>query len=154
MNRDDLSPDTLMIIDLAKELGISPLDLFAYWLKTGEIKNIAISIVFNDDNELKVDFNNSSLEANISQNSEILPESPHLNKDNVDGISLPKNASNVTQKIYDNIPDTSFCSKTTSFSKGTIHIKDGQKSNVKIGAYVYTTGDILPKLHMHPSKIR
>ena len=36
------------------------------------------------------------------------------------------------------------CPRETSFTRGTILIKPSQVKNVTVGAYVYTTGDILP----------
>ena len=69
MEAKNIMSDTLMVAELAQELGISPLDLFMYWINTGEIKNVSISVVFQNEEEIKVDFCQDTIEEIINQSS-------------------------------------------------------------------------------------
>ena len=154
MKREELSSDALMVAELAKELGISTLDLFIHWIKTGEIKNITLSVVFNDDDELKIDIDKNSLEEIIKPDSENLIENTFSDNKNVDSNSLPCTTTDVDLKSNTSqslTSGTSYSTKETSFSRGTLHIKNGQEDNINIGAYVYTTGDILAKPNAIPN---
>ena len=69
MEAKNIMSDTLMVTELAQELGISPLDLFMYWINTGEIKNVSVSVVFQNEEEIKVDFCKDTIEEIINQSS-------------------------------------------------------------------------------------
>lgn len=151
MKQEELSSDALMVAELAKELGISTLDLFIHWIKTGEIKNISLSVVFNDDDELKIDIDKNSLEEISKQDA----QNPTLWSGDVNNVSSPEKLTNIAKKDimpqYPCVSGASYSTKETSFSRGTIHIKKGQEDNINIGAYVYTTGDILAKPNAIPN---
>jgi len=144
MNRDEFSHSAL-IIELANEFGMSPLDLIGYWIKTGEIKNISISIVFNNNEEMKSNLDINAIEKLINQVTEQISENISTDTDDnslsnaiTDCKSLDKTFQPQTSC------ETSYRNDKYFFSKGMIRIKNEQKDNVNIGAYVYTTGDILP----------
>ena len=133
-----------MIAEMARELGISPLDLFVYWIKTGKIKNISISVAFDDDEEIKIEIDKSSFEKEAQQSSEHVVDESETNSS--PSVFLPDTKSIVPTAFEE---DNSV--NTTSFSKGTIRVKPEHKDNVTVGAYVYTTGDILIKPNAIPN---
>lgn len=55
----------------------------------------------------------------------------------------PKQQRLQVQKIIKDTADTD--TFTTCIKRGTIHPKTEQIANIKVGAYIYSTGDILPK---------
>ena len=111
MKKNELTPDTLMIAEMARELGISPLDLFVYWIKTGKIKNISISVAFDDDEEIKIEIDKSSFEKEAQQSSEHVVDDSEAKSS--PSVFLPSSKSIVPTAFEE---DNSV--NTTSFSKG------------------------------------
>ena len=144
MERNALTPDTLMIAEMAKELGISPMDLFVHWIKNGKIKNVSISVAFEDDEEIKIEIDKNSFEST----SQDAPETDvdECNQNNTQSVISPTPKPTVSTSF-----EVDDITKTTSFSKGTIHVRPEHKDNVTVGAYVYTTGDILKKHNAIPN---
>lgn len=130
--------DTMLINDMVQRLGLSPLEIFTNWIATGEIKNITLSIVYKNGDEIKADLLKSDLSEDDNQR-------PSLNF--VSGNDIEE-----VQAKSDGKEDNKFPS-ITSFSKGIIRIAPSQ--NMIIGGYVYTTGDILPDYRAIPGvKVR
>ena len=145
MEQRNLS-DAVLINDMVQKLGISPLDIFMNWITTGEIKNITVSIAYKNGDVVKADLMQSVSQPEekrhvpeLSESEEKVPEMetdslpPSTRKDDEE----EKKPETVSEGVCS-------CPRETSFTRGTILIKPSQVKNVTVGAYVYTTGDILP----------
>lgn len=139
MEAKNIMSDTLMVTELAQELGISPLDLFMYWINTGEIKNVSVSVVFQNEEEIKVDFCKDTIEEIINQSS-----TKPVNQTS----TYEEEKKELGQKLVNINIGNNFSRSgipvvgITSFPKGIIHLSSEQKKHITMGAYVYTTGDI------------
>lgn len=129
--------DIRLITNMATELGISPSDIFAHWLKNGEITDISICIAYKNGDIIK----SSLLQPQVSSEDELPKFPPTVAQDAVD--ETPKHLSE-QEKNSEKQPNTDI--RPAAFScKGTLRLKEAQKKCMQTGSFVYTTGDILPK---------
>ena len=139
-----ISADAMLIKNMAEELGISPLDIFMNWVKTGEITNVTINIHYKNGDVVRADLAQGNFVLQPVKQSERNPSQTKLNFDEETPLSKSK-------QINTTGDDASQYCKETSFSLGTIRIKPEQIKNIIIGAYVYTTGDVLLECRALPN---
>lgn len=132
--------DLCLIKNMAQELELSPWDIFLHWVKQGKIQKVTVNITYQNGDVIEADVTKlCSLSASVSQNvTEVASQEEVVAA--VTKIESPHNSAPLLSTTK-SIPDTG--SFVTSVKHGTIRIKAEQLNNVKIGAYVYSTGDIL-----------
>ena len=113
---EDSSSDIGLIFDMMRELQFSPYDVFKYWLESNEVDDVIISITYKSGEKVKLCYRETKQEG------------------------LPIKTS-VVKQPEDNRKSSSRLN--TSFSQGIINVKPEHYQNIKVGAFVYTTGDIL-----------
>ena len=172
---EEKNQDLCLIQGMAQELGISPLEIFMYWVETGRVKNLALKVTYDNGEVAELDLAQIGFSTNFAPPKISFPNPATHQKEEVESPELPfeegqpkpeapvappppaetsvpatQEAPAESEKVAedDNSADTKperekdLC--TTSIKHGRIHVKEGQTNNVKVGAYVYTTGDILP----------
>ena len=156
MKQKNLS-DAVLINNMAQQLGISPLDIFMNWIQTGEVTNITISIAYKNGDVIKTDLIKQPSQFKETRDIPMVLETKENNSE-AESNSVPfctEDSNDTEIKPETDSADILSLSQVTSFTKGTIAVKPSQQRNITIGAYVYTTGDILPDHNALPGvKIR
>lgn len=134
-----------LVSDIVQGVGISALDVFMHWVKTGEIKNIMVSIVYKNGDVLKADLLEQLLTLQGKKEvCAVLETEENISEAEDETLSCGAEESSTEEANQESdVEGVSLLPRETSFSRGTIVIKPAHTKNIGLGAYVYTTGDIL-----------
>lgn len=165
------SQDMCLIYGMAQELGLSPLEIFKHWIRKGKVKNLVIKVTYDNGEIAELNLSEIKFKTNLNPSKADFPNAAVSQRKKVENFEPPfvdeKPETSIKPETpakpeetakKENISDAkpifkkSLC--TTSIKKGEIHIKENQTDNVRVGAYVYTTGDVLPTKELEHTNIR